>query len=68
MTEGVDLPWLQDLDTTDVWSAWQISYRDVIVLNAENEFESLVNVTTENLTTDVGYNTLKNLIIEAANP
>ena len=68
MVEGRDLPWLQDLETTNVWSEWQISYRDIIILNTDNEYESLINVTIDNLTTEDGYNKLMNLITDTVTP
>ena len=65
MTEGRDIPWIQDVPTVNAWTTWDISYRDVIILNADNEYEATINVTTSNLTEADGYNSLMDLITEA---
>lgn len=65
MTEGRNVPWLQDLPATNVWSSWEIAYRDVVILNEDNEFVDRINVTTNNLTEAAGYQTLMGLITES---
>ena len=36
ITAGRDLPWLQDTASANVWGAWNVTYRDVVVLDADN--------------------------------
>ena len=36
MCDGRDLPWLQETSGDPVWTAWQVEYRDVIVLDKDN--------------------------------
>ena len=55
ITEDRDLPWLQDIDSdgngsSDVWyDLWDITFRDVWVLDAENRPVGVYNVTVNNL-------------------
>ena len=59
ITEGRDLPWLQDTAETDVWAAWAIEYRDVVVLDEDNRLLTVVNLTEEDLAEDDAYDALK---------
>lgn len=34
---GSALPWLQDTDPQQVWSRWNVAYRDVRILNSQNQ-------------------------------
>ena len=33
MVEGRDLPWLQETADLNVWNLWDVTYRDVILLD-----------------------------------
>ena len=65
MTEERDLPWLQDLQSTNVWEEWQITYRDVIVLNENNEYVGVVNLSLHDLENSDSYSELLSMIIES---
>ena len=65
-TEGRDLPWLQDSISTDVWGLWEVDYRDVIVLDPDNQFFAVYNLSLNDLNVEENYRELKQLIIEAA--
>ncbi len=43
MCDGRDLPWLQD--DAGVWDTWGVTYRDVWVLDANNELVGVFNLT-----------------------
>ena len=64
-TDGRDLPWLQDVDannngSSDVWyDSWEITYRDVVVLDVNNEPVFTLNVTSSPLMIEENFNTLK---------
>ncbi len=47
--EGRDLPWLQDTQDVGVWSAWQVTYRDVIVLDRQGLLVGAFNLTENDL-------------------
>ena len=50
---------LAHLDPSDHW-------RDLYILDAENELLAIYNLTTHNLSQPVNYNEIKNLLIETA--
>jgi hypothetical protein len=64
--QGKSLPWLQDDATRNVWSAWGVTYRDVIVLDDLNQLVTTYNLTVENLGIAENYAELKALLIAAA--
>jgi heat shock protein HslJ len=70
--EGIDLPWLQDLDAnqngqSDVWrDLWDIVYRDVVILNERNEPAAVYNLTVNNLADAESYQEMRNLLIDVA--
>ena len=33
---GRTIPWLQDTEEWKAWDSWQVTYRDVFILDAEN--------------------------------
>jgi hypothetical protein len=72
-TAGRDLPWLQDQDAnsdslSDTWTAWGVSSRDVVVLDASNTRVGLYNLTKHDLDDPQNYNTLRKMLIDAASP
>ena len=65
------LPMLEDTSFAQVWSQWGAVYRDVMILDGNNEVSSVFNLTTYNIS-DVqnpsgNYATLKQLFINTAN-
>lgn len=72
ITEDRDLPWLQDIDSdgndsSDVWyDLWDITFRDVWILDGENRPVGVYNVTVNNLAVVENYETLRAMISEAA--
>ncbi len=72
ITEGRDLPWLQDVDedgngTSDVWhDSWNVTYRDVVILDGGNVRFGTFNVTSNDLANIDNYEALRELLIDAA--
>ena len=66
MTDGRDLPWLQDTDEDLVWDSWDHVYRDVIILGPSNEEVGRYNVSSFDLSDDDNYTALVELLVEAA--
>lgn len=66
ITAGRDLPWLQDVSTQDVWSAWAVVYRDVQILDQDNQLAGVYNLTEHDLSQADSYEALKNMLIEIA--
>ncbi|MEM7317022.1 MAG: dockerin type I domain-containing protein [Planctomycetota bacterium] len=72
ITAGRDIPWLQDVDAdsngvSDVWyDSWGITYRDVWVLDTDNEVVLKYNLTSNSLGDAANYDTLKSAFVDAA--
>jgi len=66
MTEGRTIPLLQDTAEADVWSAWEVVYRDVIILDRENVPVGVFNLTQNDLSNMADYTALKTMLIDAA--
>lgn len=63
-TANASLPWLQD-DETDVWSMWDVSYRDVYILNSQGTLVDIYNLTDNDLAEDAYYSGLLSIIQSA---
>jgi len=63
--DGRDLPWLQDTTDELVWDTWDVNYRDVIILDGNNELYDVFNLTTYGLSDSDNYEALMDLLITA---
>jgi len=52
----------------DVWTAWAVVYRDVIVVDADNQIVGVYNLTTNDLGMDENRRALEDLILSAVIP
>ena len=66
MSDEGDLPLLQDTDEASVWDDWDVTFRDVVILNSANEQVAVYNLTTHSLGVEDNYNELKALLIASA--
>jgi len=72
ITTGRTLPWLQDVDAndnseSDVWyDRWNVTYRDVVILDGGNAKVGVYNVTVHDLATPENYAALKEMLVDAA--
>ncbi len=71
ITSGRDIPWLQDVDAdhdgrSDVWTSWDVSYRDVIILDTNNVMVGAFNLTTYNLQISDNYDALTQMFVDTA--
>ena len=66
-TAGRTLPWLQPGSDQDVWTLWQVRYRDVIITGPGNEHLHTFNLTDHNLADTGEYAALMTRLLEAAN-
>ncbi|MEO0603003.1 MAG: hypothetical protein AAF211_16310 [Myxococcota bacterium] len=64
ITDGRDLPWLQDTPDAAVWNLWDIVYRDVVVLDANGVVVGVLNLTTHDLRDESSYDALRSLLDE----
>jgi hypothetical protein len=63
---GRVIPWLQDTWTDNVWGSWQVTFRDVVVLDDENKTVDIFNLTTHTLAVSEDYEELKAILVAAA--
>lgn len=73
MTSGRDIPWLQDVDSddngsSDVWTSWDVRWRDVVILDAENAKVGTFNLAVHDLQVSDDYNALRQMLVDAAVP
>ena len=73
ISQGRDIPWLQDVDgdgngVSDIWEQWGVTFRDVVILDANGEKVEAYNLTVNNLSEPGNYNTLRQMFINAAVP
>lgn len=66
MVAGRFIPLLQDTAEVDAWTAWQVEYRDVIILDRDNVPVGVFNLTDHDLSMMGEYETLKGMLIDAA--
>ncbi len=65
ITDGRDLPWLQNTEEADLWNVWGVAYRDVWVLDAENVPVGIFNLSGNSLADQANYDTLRTLFVDA---
>ena len=68
MTDGRTLPWLQDVVAQDVWTLWRAGFRDVVILDHENEFAEVYNLNENSLDLEANREALKALLRDLATP
>jgi hypothetical protein len=66
MADGRDIPLLQDTAAVDAWGAWSVTYRDVVILDADNQVFGVFNLTEHDLADATHYATLKQMMLDAA--
>ena len=59
---GRTIPWLQEAAGDNVWSDWSITYRDLIILDKDNQRVDTYNLTSNSLANAANYTFLKNLL------
>lgn len=64
--DGRSIPWLQDEADVNAWELWDVTYRDVIILDAENRPVGVYNLTEHDLGNSENYAELRKLLIDAA--
>ncbi len=66
-TMNRDLPWLDEGPMDQVWQAWNVSYRDVVILDDENRTVAVYNLTVNDLSDPAKYAELKTLLLSIGN-
>ena len=67
VVQGRTIPWLQDVVGQGVWNNWHVTYRDVIVLDQDNQIVNVYNLTLPNdLADTTHYKELRTILLDAA--
>jgi len=56
------IPWLQDTFDADVWNAWEVNWRDVVILDGDNVPVATFNLSIYDLAVAANYDSLKTLL------
>lgn len=62
--DGRDLPFLEDV-AESVWDAWDVTYRDVFIVDGNRQLVDVYNLTDNDLGTDANYDALRQLLTDA---
>lgn len=65
---SLDLPMVQDSSSLEIWDDWGALWRDVFILNENNELVLTYNLTQNNLSNSSNYNTLMQYFVDTASP
>lgn len=68
ITQGRDIGWLQETVEEPVWTDWGITYRDVVLLDRDNNVVGIYNLTQHNLSDPASYAELYGMFEAAAAP
>lgn len=66
MTDGRTLPWLQDTQGQNVWEEWAVIWRDVVILDTQNNVRGIYNLTEHDLGIPANRAALKKMLLDAA--
>jgi hypothetical protein len=58
---------VEDTSSDAIWSQWNAVWRDVIILDGDNQIVDVYNLTSFDLSNPTNYDTLRQLFIDAAN-
>jgi len=65
-TAGFSIPWLQDTVEEEAWERWGAEWRDVWVLDADNQLQEIYSLNEHDLGVEADYQALLSLIRRAA--
>ena len=63
---GRDLALLQDTESAQAYESWYVTYRDVVILDAQDRVVGIYNLTENNLADSGNYEVLKSFLRQAA--
>jgi hypothetical protein len=66
MVAGRALPLLQDVASVDAWGLWDVTARDVVVVDPFGRAHAVYNLTGHDLAVPANYAALKQLLLDAA--
>ncbi|MBW1853648.1 MAG: hypothetical protein JRJ00_03050 [Deltaproteobacteria bacterium] len=66
MCEGRDIPWLQDTEEANWWGSWDITWRDVVILDRDGNQADVVNLLEHDLEDTEEYAAFTALLLDVA--
>jgi len=63
ITMGRDIPWLQSTAAVDPWALWNVTYRDVIILDEQGYEVAVYNLTVHDLGIQANYDELLGMLV-----
>jgi hypothetical protein len=66
VTAARKLPWLQDTSQNSVWTKWDVTYRDVRIVDSLGRLRGVYNLTVHDLSSTNNYLELKQMFLAAA--
>jgi len=66
LCDVADIPLLQDTYDDHAWTQWQVTYRDVVILDEENRKVAVYNLTEHSLSYPENYDELMALLLDIA--
>lgn len=58
VTEGRDIPWLQDQEDTLIWDKWGVQYRDVLIFDENLTMRKIINLSQFDLREESNYSSM----------
>ena len=62
VTEGRDIPWLQDQEDILMWNEWKVQYRDVLIFDEELTIRDVINLSQFDLRDEDNYSSMLNTL------
>ena len=62
ITDGRNIPWLQNTAEVDAWNLWEVQYRDVVIVDRDGVQADVFNVTENDLSQPDTYERLKTIL------
>ena len=66
MSDGRNMPWLQETASLDVWGLWEVTYRDVIVVDATGKPMDVYNLSSNDLGDEANYAVMIQMLRDGA--
>jgi hypothetical protein len=61
-----NLPMLQDVEEQNVWGVWNVTYRDVVIVNTQGQEIGVYNLSKNDLNEPDSFAALKTMLVDAA--
>ena len=63
ITDGRDIPWLQDTEDINAWELWDVTYRDVYLIDRDLKLRGIYNLSQNNLNDEATYEIFKEILM-----